>query len=117
MNSLAELNTLLIYFLLGLFGLAILIVLLILIGYVLLIFYRNRHRERESLNSTLLQVAVPRDNEIKIDAAEQLFSSFASMRKSGRLGGRLGFLEFQPSLSFEIVGMPHDIGFYVNTPN
>ncbi len=56
---------------------------------------------------------MPRDNEIKIDAADQLFASLTSIRK----GGRFAFLKQQPHLSFEIVGMPGDIRFYVNTPN
>jgi len=84
-----------------------------LLVYVFILWYRNRNREKESLNSTLIQVTLPRDNEIKIDAAEQLFSNFATLRKSGRLS----FLKLQPSLSFEIVGLPQDIRFYINTPN
>ena len=99
--------------LIALFIASILVLLGALLGYLMIIWYRNRDREKESLDSTLLQVALPRENEIKIDAAEQLFSSFASMRK----GGRLSFLKLQPHLSFEIVGMPGDIRFYVNTPN
>lgn len=79
----------------------------------LILWYRNRHREKESLDTTLIEVLMPRDNEIKIDAAEQMFTSFASLRK----GGRFSFLKPQPSLSFEIVGLPEDIRFYVNTPN
>ncbi|PIY95112.1 MAG: hypothetical protein COY68_00005, partial [Candidatus Levybacteria bacterium CG_4_10_14_0_8_um_filter_35_23] len=34
-----------------------------------------------------------------------------------RKSGRLSFLKVQPHISFEIVGMPQDIRFYVNTPN
>ncbi len=83
------------------------------LGYYAFLLYKNRNRQKEALDSTLLQVALPRDNEIKIDAAEQLFSSFASLHK----GGNLSFLNPQPSLSFEIVGMPGDIRFYVSTPN
>ena len=100
-------------FTIGLFAAAVLVILGVIFLYLLAIWYRNRDRERQSLESTLLQVALPRDNEIKIDAAEQLFSSFGSMRK----GGRLSFFKLQPHLSFEIVGMPGDIRFYVNTPN
>lgn len=81
--------------------------------YVLLLWYRNRNREAESLQSVLLQVAVPRDNEIKIDAAEQLFTSLASIRKTGKLA----FFKPQPHLSFEIVGTIGDIRFYVNVPH
>ncbi len=83
------------------------------IGYLGFLKYKFRDREKESLDTTLIQVAVPRDNEIKIDAAEQLFSSFAALHK----GGRFSFLHPQPSLTFEIVGMPGDIRFFVSTPN
>ena len=83
------------------------------LGYLFLLLYKYRNREKESLDTTLLQVSLPRDNEIKIDAAEQLFSSFASFYKSGKLS----FFKPQPHISFEIVGMPGDIRFYVNTPN
>lgn len=100
-------------FFLGIALFGLLIFLIYLSGHLLIIWYRNRHREKASLDSTLLEVSVPRDNEIKIDAAEQMFTSFASLRK----GGRLSFLQPQPSLSFEIVGLPEDIRFYVNTPN
>ena len=96
-----------------LFAVSMLVLGGVLFLYLFVIWYRNRDREKASLESTLLQVALPRENEIKIDAAEQLFASLGSMRK----GGRLSFLKLQPHLSFEIVGMPGDIRFYVNTPN
>ncbi len=82
-------------------------------GYVFVLWLRNKDRESESLRSVLLQVSMPRDNEIKIDAAEQLFASLASIRKSGKLE----FFRSQPHLSFEIVGLPGDIRFYVNVPH
>ncbi|MBI3070330.1 MAG: type IV secretory system conjugative DNA transfer family protein [Candidatus Levybacteria bacterium] len=106
-------NTLLTSFLLGLLLAIAIIGSAYLIGYFLLLFYKHRNREKESLESVLLQVALPRDNEIKIDAAEQLFTSLASIRK----GGRFSFLKPQPALSFEIVGTAGDIRFYVHAPN
>jgi hypothetical protein len=81
--------------------------------YLFVIWYRNRDRERQSLDSTLLQVALPRDNEVKIDAAEQLFASFTGIRSHGSFT----FLKYPPHISFEIVGMPEDIRFYIYTPN
>ncbi len=81
-------------------------------GEILLVWYRNRNREERSLKYVLLQVAVPRDNEIKIDAAEQMISAFSSMYK----GGKLSFLRLQDHLSFEIVGLPEDIHFYISVP-
>lgn len=83
------------------------------ISYLLALRYKFRNREKASLDSTLLQIALPRDNEIKIDAAEQLFASFASLHKSGKPQ----WLVDQPVLSFEIVGMPGDIRFFVSVPN
>ena len=95
-----------------LIGFSLLIVLLFILGETLLVWYRNRNREERSLKFVLLQVAVPRDNEIKIDAAEQMISAFSSMYK----GGRLSFLKLQEHMSFEIVGLPEDIRFYVSVP-
>jgi hypothetical protein len=81
--------------------------------YLFVIWFKNRDRERQSLDSTLLQIALPRDNEIKIDAAEQLFASFAGIKAHGGFS----FLKYPPHVSFEIVGMPEDIRFYIYTPN
>ena len=84
----------------------------VFLGEAFVVWYRNRDREEKSLKYVLLQVAVPRDNEIKIDAAEQMISSFASLYK----GGKLSFLKLQDHLSFEIVGLPEDIRFYMAVP-
>lgn len=81
-------------------------------GYVLFLWYKWRGREKTSLDSVLLQVSLPRDNEIKIDAAEQLFSGFASLRKSGKFAN----LQPQQHISFELVGKPGDIRYYIHVP-
>ncbi len=76
------------------------------------VWYRNRDREKYSLSFSLLQIAVTRNNEIKIDAAEQFFASLASLRKGGR------FYQFKPQehFSFEIVATAGDIRFYIAVP-
>jgi len=109
-QSLDNLTSVFLAVLISIFATVIFIAFLGLFLYLLLIWYRNRGREKGSLESTLLQIAVPRDNEIKIDAAEQLFSSFAAIG-----GGAM--LKLGNHLSFEIVGTPSDIRFYVHTPN
>src|SRR3989344_1044652 len=91
------------------FGLIVLGIVLFFLGKLLIIWYKNRGREQVSLESVLLQIALPRDNEIKIDTAEQLFSSLSAI-------GKGGIFKSPPHLSFEIVGMPGDIRFYVHTP-
>lgn len=80
--------------------------------FLLRLYLRNKSRESDSLSSTLIQVAVPRDNEIKIDAAEQLFSSLAVI---GKPPSRFQFKNAQ-HISFEIVGLPGDIRFYIHVP-
>ena len=92
--------------------LGILAGILYLLGYALFLWYKWKGREAQSLDSVLLQVSLPRDNEIKIDAAEQLFAGFASLRKSGRFA----FLHPQPHISFELVGKPGDIRYYIHVP-
>lgn len=113
MNAAASVQTMLIE--IGLFLIFILVVCVIgLVCYgvwtAATIWYKWRKREQASLDSVLLQVALPRDNEIKIDAAEQMFASLASISKGSRFKPR----QF---VSFEIVGKPGDIRFYVHVPN
>ncbi len=80
--------------------------------YVLFTFFKFRGREERSIDSVLLQVAVSRGNEIKIDAMEQLFASIFSIKK----GGWKQKLSVQPTISFELVAKQEDIKFYVWTP-
>ena len=86
--------------------------------YVFIAFYRHRDREKKSLEMICLQVAVPRDNEIKTDAMEQVFNSLFAIRKGG-LGpfGWFSFLQAQPAISFEIVAIKEDIRFYIVVSN
>ena len=86
--------------------------------YLAIAFYRHRDREKKSLAMVCLQVAVPRDNEIKTDAMEQVFNSLSSIKKGG-LGpfGWFSFLQTQPHISFEIVAGKEDIRFYIIVPD
>ena len=102
---------------LQMFGISLLVGLFflgILAGLVYLIFFYLKYRDREerSLDYVLLQIAVPRENEIKIDAAEQMFSGIHSIKK----GGFKAKFKEQPHISFEIVARKEDIRFYVATP-
>ncbi len=79
-------------------------------------WYKYRDREKESLKFVLLQVTVPRANEIKIDAAEQFFATLSSIKTSdnGLFMGQIKGFQVQPHLSFEIVALPESIRFYVS---
>ncbi|MEX2027937.1 MAG: hypothetical protein WD988_00365, partial [Candidatus Curtissbacteria bacterium] len=81
-------------------------------GYVWVLWMRNKDREEHSLDFVLLSVAVPRDNEVKIDAAEQMFSSLASLYK----GGRFSFLHPETHFSLEIVAFPEQVKFFISCP-
>ncbi|MBI3386040.1 type IV secretion system DNA-binding domain-containing protein [Candidatus Gottesmanbacteria bacterium] len=85
---------------------------LMVLGYIVFLLWKYRNREEQSLSYVLLQVAVPRDNEIKIDAAEQLFASLHGTLK----GGFWSFLKPQDHFSFEIVAKKEDIRFYLSVP-
>ena len=99
------------------FFVSLIIAILALLGlaglfYLLFLLIKFRNREERSLNYVLLQVALPRENEIKIDAAEQMFSALYTIGKTGFFS----LLTPQEHLSFEIVGLPEDIRFYVSCP-
>jgi len=85
---------------------------LAVLGYALFILWKYRDREKRSMEYTLVQVATPRDNEIKIDAAEQMFASLHAMHH----GGFWSFLKPQDHISFEIVAKREDIRFYIAAP-
>jgi len=80
-----------------------------LLVYLCMLWLKFHSREEKSLKFSLLQIAVPRDNEIKIDAAEQMFASLYSIKKSGF---KYNF-KSQEHLSFEIVAKKEDIRFYI----
>lgn len=82
------------------------------LGYSIFIYFINRDREKKSIDSVLLQVALPRNNETKIDVMEQLFSSLYSIKK----GGWKQKFSVQPTISFEIVARQEDIRFFVWAP-
>ena len=74
-------------------------------------FIKYKDREKSSVQFVLLQIKVPRGNEVKIDAAEQLFATLASLRKSG---GMFSSFKPQPHLSFEIVALHESVRFFIS---
>ena len=80
--------------------------------YLSIIFLRLKKREQISLEMVTLEVKVPKDNEIKIDVAEQMFTSFSSLKKSGWMS----MFDLDDVLAFEIIGKKAEIRFYVSAP-
>lgn len=104
LTTLITIVTVLFVFLSGLF------LALVFFGRYFFAWYRNKDREKRSLESVLLQITVPRDNEVKIDAIEQLFSALYSIKKNQ------GFLSLKPQaqISFEIVALHESIRFFIS---
>ncbi|PIY80978.1 MAG: hypothetical protein COY80_00200 [Candidatus Pacebacteria bacterium CG_4_10_14_0_8_um_filter_42_14] len=91
-----------------------LLLLAIFVGfaYMVLQWFKHRHRQRYALDFITLSVKVPKENEIKIDAAEQMFAGLYSLKKSGIKK----FLQAEDVIAFEMVALKENIGFYVSCP-
>lgn len=81
-----------------------------LFAYLFFLWYKNKNREAYALDFVTLLIRLPRDNEIKIDAAEQMFSGLFSLKKRGFFA----FLKAEDVFSFEIVALKEEISFYVS---
>jgi hypothetical protein len=101
-------------------GFVLLVAMAVLVGVAVIFWpyfvgwYKYRDREKTSLQFVLLQVLVPRGNEVKIDAAEQLISTLYSIKGSGSMFSFLNILKPQPHISFEIVALPESIRFFIS---
>lgn len=104
-NLLTQFNN----FFVSAFVLISILVFLVLIIFLIASLIKNQRRESYVLNFVTLLVKLPKSNEIKIDAAEQMFAGLYSLKKEGFFS----FLKPEDTISFEIVGMKEDIAFYV----
>ena len=82
--------------------------------YLMMMWNRLKKREQSSLEMVTLEVQMPKENEIKIDVAEQMFNSFASLKPKT---GMFSFLEIADLMCFEIVAKNTEIRFYVSAPS
>ncbi len=73
---------------------------------------RFRGREKYSLGFVVLKVMLPKDNEIKIDAAEQMFAALYSLKNEG-MGS---FLKPEDHFTMEIVALKESLAFYITCP-
>ena len=83
------------------------------LAYLFTIYARLKKREQMAVEMSTLQVLLPKDNEIKVDSAEQMFASFSSLKRNT---GWFGFLDVADVMAFEIVATKSDIRFYVSAP-
>jgi hypothetical protein len=94
------------------FGILALIFLIALL-YLFFQWFRYKDRETYSLGFVLLEIRLPKDNEIKIDAAEQMFASLYAIYESDWFKK---LVKPQDHFSFEIVALKEDIRFYLSCP-
>ena len=71
---------------------------------------RSQGKEERALKSVIFEIYVTRDNEVEIASAEQLYASLYSVHKSGFMNKLKANRDF---ISFELVGLPEIIKFYV----
>lgn len=91
---------------------AVAVLCFLVLVYMIFQWLKNRNKEAYALNFVTLLVALPKDNEIKIDAAEQMFASLHSLRDNGWFA----WLKPQDYISFEIVALKEEIKFYIAVP-
>lgn len=84
-----------------------------LLLFIFVLVMRQKKREKMAIDMTTLEVRLPKDNEIKIDAAEQMFSAFATLKKPGRFA----LFDIAETVALEIVGKKADLRFYVSCPS
>ncbi len=97
-------------FFMNMFLVILLLIALFFLGYLFFQWFKHRKRESYSLDFVTLLVRLPKDNEIKIDAAEQMFAGLHSLKKQGFFS----FLQPEEMISFELVGLKEEIAFYVS---
>ncbi|HCC84172.1 MAG TPA: hypothetical protein DEP87_00595, partial [Candidatus Pacebacteria bacterium] len=88
------------------------VILLVLATYLVYLLYKHRDREKYALDFVTLLVRLPKGIEIKIDAAEQMFAGLYAIKHDGWFD----FLKPEEVISFEIVGLREEIGFYISCP-
>ncbi|MFS8159216.1 MAG: type IV secretory system conjugative DNA transfer family protein, partial [Candidatus Roizmanbacteria bacterium] len=86
--------------------------LVFVIGYFTVLYLQYRKREKQSLDTVTLEVRVPKDNETKIDAAEQLFSVLSSLKKKGKWD----WTDVDEVVAFEIVAQRASVRFLITVP-
>lgn len=89
-------------------GLAI----LILIFWICFFVWTKIRRQQNFKNLTTLEVRMPENNEIKIDAADQMFNALYALKRKPFEA----FFKGEVTLVLEIIGTKEGISFYISCP-
>lgn len=105
------------YYLVLLFSAIIIAIILYGLFHLAIILHKITRREELALDMVVLRVRMPKDNEIKIDAAEQFFTSLYSLKNSyDYFASFFDFIHLEDVLAFEIVAKYGAIDFYIHVP-
>lgn len=89
--------------------------LIVLVVYFAIKYLRIKDRDEKAKDWVLYEIRVPKENEIEVGVAEQMFANFSGIGGGGK--GFLGkFMTVKNAISFEIVGLPESIQFYIYCP-
>lgn len=69
--------------------------------------------EKKSLDAEIFEVRLPKTNEVEIQAADQMFSGLLNIGE--KLKGKQKYVGAKNFVSFEVVGLPETIRFYIVT--
>lgn len=112
-NALLQLQ----YYLVLLLSAVIIAVILYALFHLAVVLHKITRREELALDMVVLRVRMPKDNEIKIDAAEQFFTALYSLKNSyDYLDSFFNFIHLEDVLAFEVAAKHGAIDFYVHTP-
>ena len=75
---------------------------------------RTKDRNEKAENGVLMEVRVPRNNESEIGVAEKMFANLYGI--SGRGDGFARNFTVSNCVSFEVIGLPGEIRFFVHCP-
>lgn len=105
----------------NLFGILSVLLFLALIGagvgyvvYKYLKILKKKDREEKTRDGILFEVRVPRGNEVEIGVAEQMFANLYGI--GGQAKGFRRHITVNNAISFEIVGLPGEIRFFIYAP-
>ncbi len=75
---------------------------------------KKKDRDEKAMDGVLMEVRVPRNNEVELGVAEKMFANLYGIGGKGE--GLAEKFSVNNSVSFEIVGLPGEIRFFVHCP-
>jgi len=75
---------------------------------------KKKDRDEKAMDGVLMEVRVPRNNEVELGVAEKMFANLYGIGGKGE--GLAEKFSVNNSVSFEVVGLPGEIRFFVHCP-